>query len=842
VAGPAGVGKTRLAREALAVARRCGRPTRWIVATKSSGAVPLGAFAEFAGSFGRDPLRWIQDVIDALTAGAEPMATVIGVDDAHLLDDLSALLIHQLVRRRLATVVLTVRSGVAGPAAETVSSLWKDEGLGRINLQPLSADEIAALVAQALGGDVETTSAQRFWRLTRGNVLFLRQLVADETASGRIAQRSGLWVWDGHPSFSPTLLELIEANIGRQDQQVVDILDLLAVAEPLELRVLQHLASTAVIEAAEAQGVIAVDYAGGPSAMVRPSHPMFGEARRSRLGAVRLRAVRGLVAEALGMHGEPSPQHTVHRAVLMLGSDRTPDPGLLLDAARAANALLDLRLAVELTKSAVRYGGGRAARLAYGTALASVAEVTAAERVLRDLTETATDAHELTQAAVVRAANLVWNAGQAQAAASVLGDVEDAAAVANTGNSIRAVQVSCFAGGGLPARAIELADTVDLDALSDVDRMLLAWGLSAALGDAGQIDRLQAVTAAGYAAARTAPDSSHLRFGLGIQHVHGLSLSGFVAQATATAEALRRESHDAEAALLMTATVLGQAALHNGDLGLAQRWLREATAAGAERAGALGALVGVWLSRAAAMTGNHAEAATLLAKVPTFDQFPLWEAERLLTVAWVHAAGGMVSKAAAVALESAGRLASQGRYGAEVLALQYATQFGDSSTADRLRELCRCVQGPRVAAAMVHARGLREADVDALLDAARCYETFGDLVAGADAAAHAALVARERGLVGSAMTAASMAQRLADACGAVTSAVQSAATPNPFTRRQREIIALAAIGLTNRQIAARLVTSVRTVEGHLLRASRRAGVKTRDELIAVLEGRVEPRE
>ena len=64
---------------------------------------------------------------------------------------------------------------------------------------------------------------------------------------------------------------------------------------------------------------------------------------------------------------------------------------------------------------------------------------------------------------------------------------------------------------------------------------------------------------------------------------------------------------------------------------------------------------------------------------------------------------------------------------------------------------------------------------------------------------------------------------------------------NPFTERQREVIGLAASGLTNRQIAARLVMSVRTVEGHLFRASQRAGISTREGLIALLEGRADRR-
>lgn len=837
LAGAAGVGKTRLAREALDLARHAGRTAHWIVATGSSQSVPLGAFAEYAGSFGRDPLQWVQDVIDALTAGAEPMSAVIGVDDAHLLDDLSALVVYQLVRRRLATVVLTLRTGTA--ATEAITSLWKDEGLPRIDLQPLSAGEITALVTDALGGDIDTASAERFWSYTQGNVLYLRQLIADEHASGHICRRSGVWIWDGHPNFSPTLLELIEANIGRQEPEVVDVLDLLSVAEPLDLAVLESLAPAGSIEAAEARGVVCTDIDAAGTATVRLSHPMFGEARRSRLGSIRLRSLRGRVAQALDGLGEVSPQHSVRRAVLMLGSDRTPDPDLLLTAAGAAMSLLDLRLAVDLTCHAVRCGGGRAAQLAYGTALASVADIDGAERVLRNLSETSTDAIELTRVAVVRAGNLAWNACRSDTATDLLAQVEPIATEAGTVGSVLAIRVSCCVGGGRPHEAIDLAHQLTGRTLSDLDRILLAWGLSAALGEAGRLDGLAGAAAEGYAIARSASEASQLRFGLGVLHVHSLCLVGCLPEANAIAAELRRESHDAEAALLITATVLGQAALHGGELAVAQQWLREAIASGAESAAGMGALVGVWLARALAMGGARDEALAALTRIREFSEFPLWEAERILSAAWVHAASGVLSKATVAARDSAWVLAGQHRWGPEVLALQYATQFGDRTTAERLTELASIVQGPRVIAAALHACAVRDGDADAMLEASRLYEEFGDRVAAADAAAQAAVALRERGLAGSALSAAAVARRLAESCGAHTPAVQAATMPDPLTQRQREIVALAAAGLTNRQIAARLVMSVRTVEGHLFRASQRTGVSTREGLIALLEGRAE---
>ncbi|MGH8918145.1 MAG: AAA family ATPase, partial [Actinomycetes bacterium] len=69
LAGAAGVGKTRLAREALAVAKPRGTVTRWAVATASARALPLGAFAVTLGLVGPDPARLVRQASAALLAG-----------------------------------------------------------------------------------------------------------------------------------------------------------------------------------------------------------------------------------------------------------------------------------------------------------------------------------------------------------------------------------------------------------------------------------------------------------------------------------------------------------------------------------------------------------------------------------------------------------------------------------------------------------------------------------------------------------------------------------------------------------------------------------------------------
>ncbi len=198
LSGAAGVGKTRVAREAVA---GCGaRSTRrhWIVGTASARSVPLGAFVDIASDFGPDPLRRVREVIDGLIGDARTGEVVVGVDDAHLLDDLSAFTVHQLVTRRLATVILTIRSGESPPDA--ITAIWKDQHLERLELQPLSPPEIADLVEHVLDGPVDSFSAQRLWQYTQGNALYLRHLLDNEVNAGRMTRAPGYGCGTGSPA------------------------------------------------------------------------------------------------------------------------------------------------------------------------------------------------------------------------------------------------------------------------------------------------------------------------------------------------------------------------------------------------------------------------------------------------------------------------------------------------------------------------------------------------------------------------------------------------------------------------------------------------------------------
>jgi DNA-binding CsgD family transcriptional regulator len=835
LSGAAGVGKTRVAHEAVATFRPRSARRHWIVGTATARSVPLGAFADIATDFGPDPLRRVREVIDGLIGDTGNGEVILGVDDAHLLDDLSAFTVHQLVTRRLATVILTIRSGETPPDA--ITAIWKDNHLERLELQPLSLDETTRLVEHVLDGPVHSLCARRLWQYTQGNTLYLRHLLDSEVNAGRIARSSGMWLWEGQPELSPTLAELIEARLARAPRAVRDVLDALAATEPLGTDILAVAADHDALVEAESLGLVRIDSDVQPAA-VRLAHPMFGEVRRTN--SVRLSRLRGRIATELARKGSTDPRDVVRRAVLTIDSDLTPSAELLLAAAGAAMQLLDLRLAEALAERAVTAGGGPEAKIAHAMAITWQERGNAAETILAELAD-ATSGPAQTQIAILRAMNFAAVLGKPAGAERELkvlpADDDEAQGIAN------ALRALIELTRGHAQTAVAQAEKVLADPPSDaVAQMLSIWTVVTGLGDLGRIEEIETAAMRGYVLADSSPEVSHLRLALAFLQAYAYRLAGALAQSDAVIARIRRDTFDVPFEGAWHAFLAGLSAMSRGALTETQRLCQEAIAYLVDDDSGL-MLKGFsrsWLATTAAMGGKAADAGREFAAIEWWDQESdacEWDSEKAIAEAWTHAAEGATSQAISIARAAALRECHLGRRAVEVCLLQTATQFGDSTTAARLAELADHVQGPRAPTAAAHAAALAAGSGDGLVEASRRYEEFGDRLAAADAAAQAVVAYQSAGLRGTALTASAIAQRLAAECqGAQTPAIRAATMPHQFTGRQREIISLAAQGLSNKEIAERLTMSIRSVEGHIFRASQRVGANNRNQLISMLQG------
>ena len=408
LAGAAGVGKTRLARAALTATEAEGCAVRWAVATRAAASIPLGAVAHLllaADVAGREGFELFRAAAAHLVTGAGGARLALGVDDAHLLDDASAALIHHLVGTERAFVVVTVLSGARAP--DPVVALWKDGLAERVEVSALGRSEADQLVGAALGGQVDGTTLRELWQLTRGNPMFLRELIAGGLDSGALSQTAGVWRWAGPVAAAPRLVELVEARIGRLDPQERDLLELLAFGEPLGAGLLERLVAAPVLAAAERKGLLSVKQL-GRRVEVRPVHPLYGEVVREQTGLLQQRLVHRRLADAVEETGARRAGDLLRVMAWHIGTGGSATSEQFVRAARQAMALCDYQLAERLARAAVDAGGGLEAEYLVGVALLALGSVGEAELVLRGLEPREKSDRQRTQLAVTHALTLYW--------------------------------------------------------------------------------------------------------------------------------------------------------------------------------------------------------------------------------------------------------------------------------------------------------------------------------------------------------------------------------------------------------------------------------------------------
>jgi DNA-binding CsgD family transcriptional regulator len=834
VSGPAGVGKSRIVREGLSAVATRGFEPRWAVGTMSARKLPLGAFTPWTGAASTDRLQLVRGVIESVTAAPSGTTVVLGVDDVHLLDELSTFVLHQIVQREAAKVVLTVREGERVPTE--IYEIWRGGQFDRLDLQPLSADDVGSLLAAALGGPVDPDAATRLWKLTRGNALYLRNIVEQEIADGRIQQQNGYWQWIGEPTMPKGLVELIEARFGGLTQPVGEVIDALAVGEPLEMKTLRRIADPDAIEEAHVRGLISVDELDS-ELEVRLAHPLYGEVRRSRSPETRLRRLRGKVAaELASTPGSDEMGTVVRRASLIVDSDLPPDAGLLLKAAGGAVWAGDLRLADRLAKAAIRAGGSPRAYFLRAHALSWFPAGQEAEAVLAELADRELNDDDRGRLAYLRALNMLWALGDAARAKEII----DAAAQGGSPRRwIDAFLTVYWFALDQPQEALTTSKSLVLEELPAVAGAETAWALAVTLADAGQTAEAVAVADAGYALATRFFDSPQMRFNIADAHVSALLLAGQFNDGLAVAQRVREQGAEMPgAAQLVGTAIAGRAALFAGRLDEACVLLGTAAPALSASGNEMG-----WGYRyhipyaiALAMRGATDEAAAVLAALEkTRRPFRSLDYELSLARAWLAAAQGAVTEAIATLLSAAETAAAKEQFAAEVICLQASVQLGDHSSVSRLTELASIVEGPRAPLVARFATALASADGPELSAVSEEFEKMGDLVAAVDAAAHACLAYRQDDRRGTALRYSTRAEALAQRCGgASTPALREVSEPLPLTGREREIVSLLGWGSSTREVAERLCVSARTVEGHVYRAMTKTGAATREELIRMV--------
>ncbi|MFI9155045.1 LuxR C-terminal-related transcriptional regulator [Streptomyces sp. NPDC053367] len=272
VTGPAGYGKTALVEEAV---RGAGH-TR-VAGTPGTRDTPFAAFAHLL------PETVTLHRALRLLSGVR----LLVVDDAHLLDDASAALVHQLALHARTRLIVVATDGMAAPGA--VRRLWTGELLPRLTLGPLPREDTDRLVTAAAGGPVEPLTARRLHRLCGGDLRLLRDLLDAVRERGPLVPDpdTGEHAWHGPLPLTATVRERAATVLDRADPAERETLDRLAFAGPLPLDAAD--CDLSVLERLESDGLVVVtDHPRSPDA-VRLAHPLHGPALRAAAGRLRAR-------------------------------------------------------------------------------------------------------------------------------------------------------------------------------------------------------------------------------------------------------------------------------------------------------------------------------------------------------------------------------------------------------------------------------------------------------------------------------------------------------------------------------------------------------------------------
>jgi DNA-binding CsgD family transcriptional regulator/tetratricopeptide (TPR) repeat protein len=844
--GRAGVGKTRMADECAGQAAASGHPTERVAGSRTTALLPLGAVVgllpDELGRLGPDrqvnTVTLFEQTRQALHERHRGRRLVTVADDMALLDAASLALLGYLAARRAIFLIATVRTGE--PVPDLLTDLWRDGRLERVDLHDLSRAHVDTLLHLALGGPIEAGAGQEFWEASRGNPLYVHELVLGALQSGALVDRSGVWHLEDHLPATSRLLDLVEQRIGGLPAEARSVMELLALCQPVELSYLETTAPGGVLESLERAGLVTVTVDDG---QMRLAHPLHAKVVRAGMPKLRARKVLLAQAERLAAGGSAPGQAELRIAVWRLDAGAQPDPAVLVQGAHLARSAHDFRTVRRLMQAVPSGQLDAVGALLLGEALYELGAFDESERVLALGQALPSSERIALQLAVTRAKNAQWGLCQPEKALAINAATRAVVTSAPLVEELVADEASVLTFSGHPDRALAV-----LGRIAGADqriRVVRAIAGAVALAAAGRTAEALALARTGHAdhvALGDEPALAHPAMHV-VNQAFALAEAGRLADAEQVAQAGAEivAAQRVPIAQIWFAVNLGRVAILQGRVATARRFYAEAVGlaqsnrfVGSRRVALSG------LALAHAMLGEKDAAVEALAERAATPEFGFLGPEQRLADAWAACAARRPAEAAEAFRSAAAEAASTGHRLTESWLLHDLMRTSGEDVSARLRELAGACDSPLVSARARHAAAARARDAVQLTGAADDFEALGAMLLAAEAAGGAAGAFIRAGDRRAATASLRRSSALAAACeGAATPGLSHLATVNaaaadPLSGREREIVLLAATGMASKDIAERLYLSVRTVNNHLQHAYAKLGVTSRAGLAQAL--------
>lgn len=349
--GAAGIGKSYVAQQVAAAVPGCVS----VLCTPSGNRVPLGALHGWLAELGLADATGGSTLTPQILAGqvahrgADEEPVLVHVDDIDLLDPASAELLALLCRRGVVQLLATLRSPGGGALPAPLARLVVEDQVVRVDVAPLTPNEVGELVRLALDGPVHHETIRFLHRTTEGNHLFLRELVRAGAAHAAFVVEHDVWRW--HATPAPEALQLpalFSDELDALSDAEREAVELVALTEPVAIDALALAVGPAVVTGLVRSGLLVE-----VEQHVRTHHPLFAESARGRIGAWRRRQLFERLHDTL-----PDPPTGAGGGLLRwlawgAESGAKISAGTWLDGARAAAGAGDLPYAEELAGHAL---------------------------------------------------------------------------------------------------------------------------------------------------------------------------------------------------------------------------------------------------------------------------------------------------------------------------------------------------------------------------------------------------------------------------------------------------------------------------------------------------------
>lgn len=298
LAGEYGVGKTFVARqvleniapESLVISLRC---------SSSTESIEYGAISPLMSNFGREtldsPMAVLQGATKFLNEHAGGRDVVIFIDNVQNLDKGSALILTQLTVNGVIRLLAACQSLTEVPLE--IVGLWRDGIIRRIDIMPFSLPEARQWFESFLGAKVSEAAARALWSAGGGVPRFLDVIIHEQVEARILVKTDDVWVVTGEAFVCGSNgIDTVMTALGSVSDSERMLAEILALSGGMPLNQLMNVGDVAALDMLQQRGYL--DISQDELAYVRLSNWLMAKVLRKQVPAGRSRGLRRMVLDS----------------------------------------------------------------------------------------------------------------------------------------------------------------------------------------------------------------------------------------------------------------------------------------------------------------------------------------------------------------------------------------------------------------------------------------------------------------------------------------------------------------------------------------------------------------